>query len=197
MPIAPKIVRIQSSCQYLFTLLGSTSTKAVRRMLMKLSLSVKFHQHFTCTYLYENAFLPKRNQKKTFVQKLRILNVDDFGRSMFEAATGVVKIGFNLKPNHHKQVKFVKIRIMHCILYGQKLFSSFGKWYCCLCNSYKRLENNKQKIFHFYDYFLHFTTSQKKAKKKFANYLTLRSPFVGCENLFFTKRSPPEIILQL
>jgi len=36
-PVAPKSVRIQSSCQYLFTLLGSTSAKAARRMLMKLT----------------------------------------------------------------------------------------------------------------------------------------------------------------
>jgi len=36
MPVAPKSVRLQSSCQYLFTLLGSTGAKAARRMLMKL-----------------------------------------------------------------------------------------------------------------------------------------------------------------
>jgi len=35
--VAPKSVRIQSSCQYLFTLLGATIVKAVRRTLMKLS----------------------------------------------------------------------------------------------------------------------------------------------------------------
>jgi len=38
MPVAPKSVRIQSSRQYLFTLLGSTGTKAARKMLMKLTL---------------------------------------------------------------------------------------------------------------------------------------------------------------
>jgi len=37
MPVAPKSVRIQSSCQYRFTLLGSTGTKAARRTLMKLT----------------------------------------------------------------------------------------------------------------------------------------------------------------
>jgi hypothetical protein len=42
-PVAPQSVRTQSSCQYLFTLLGSTSVKAVRRMLMKLSLGVKIY----------------------------------------------------------------------------------------------------------------------------------------------------------
>jgi len=36
-PVAPQSVRTQSSCQYLFTLSGSTSVKAVRRTLMKLS----------------------------------------------------------------------------------------------------------------------------------------------------------------
>jgi len=35
-PAAPKSVRIQSSCQYLFTLLKSTSVKAARKMLVKL-----------------------------------------------------------------------------------------------------------------------------------------------------------------
>jgi len=37
MPVAPKSLRIQSSCQYLFTLLGSTGAKAALRMLMKLT----------------------------------------------------------------------------------------------------------------------------------------------------------------
>ncbi len=36
--VTPKSVWIQSSCQYLFTLLGSTGAKAARRMLMKLTL---------------------------------------------------------------------------------------------------------------------------------------------------------------
>jgi len=40
MPVAPKSVRIQSRCQYLFTLLGSTGAKAARRTLMKLTHSV-------------------------------------------------------------------------------------------------------------------------------------------------------------
>jgi hypothetical protein len=35
MPVAPKSVIIQSSRQYLFTLLGSTGTKAACRTLMK------------------------------------------------------------------------------------------------------------------------------------------------------------------
>ncbi len=35
--VAPKSVIIQSSCQYLFTLLGSTGTKAASRTLMKLT----------------------------------------------------------------------------------------------------------------------------------------------------------------
>ncbi len=37
MPVAPKRVRIQSSCQYLLMLLGSTVAKAARRTLMKLT----------------------------------------------------------------------------------------------------------------------------------------------------------------
>ncbi len=36
-PVDPKSVRIQSSCQYLFTLLGSMVAKAARRTMMKLS----------------------------------------------------------------------------------------------------------------------------------------------------------------
>jgi len=39
-PVAPKSVRIQSSCQYLFTLLGSTGAKAAHKMLMKLTPGV-------------------------------------------------------------------------------------------------------------------------------------------------------------
>ena len=35
--VDPKSVRIQSSCQYLFTLLGSTGAKAANKMLMKLT----------------------------------------------------------------------------------------------------------------------------------------------------------------
>jgi hypothetical protein len=41
-PVAPKSVRIQSSCQYLFTLLGSTGAKAAHRTLMKLTQGVNF-----------------------------------------------------------------------------------------------------------------------------------------------------------
>ncbi len=37
MPVDPKSIRIQSSCQYLFTLLGSSVAKAARRTLMKLT----------------------------------------------------------------------------------------------------------------------------------------------------------------
>ncbi len=41
-PLAPKSVRIQSSCQYLFTLLGPTGAKAARRTMMKLTPAVNF-----------------------------------------------------------------------------------------------------------------------------------------------------------
>ncbi len=45
MLVGPKSVRIQSRCQYLFTLLGSTGAKAAGRMLMKLTPSfVPFFQ---------------------------------------------------------------------------------------------------------------------------------------------------------
>jgi len=39
-PVAPKSIRIQSRCQYHFTLLGSTGAKAARRALMKLPLGL-------------------------------------------------------------------------------------------------------------------------------------------------------------
>ncbi len=39
-PVAPKSIKIRSSCQYLFTLLGSTGAKAARRLLMKLTLEL-------------------------------------------------------------------------------------------------------------------------------------------------------------
>ena len=40
--VDPESVRTQSSHQYLFTLLGSTNVKAVRRTLMKLTPGVDF-----------------------------------------------------------------------------------------------------------------------------------------------------------
>jgi len=55
-PIAPKSETIQSSCQYLFTLLGSTGAKAARRMLMKLThkrkKSCHFHSHRIALSIY-------------------------------------------------------------------------------------------------------------------------------------------------
>jgi len=53
-PVAPKSVRIQSSCQYLFTLLGSTGVKAARRMLMKLTPGVDFYNILCATFSCEN-----------------------------------------------------------------------------------------------------------------------------------------------
>jgi hypothetical protein len=44
--VVPQSVRTQSSHQYLFTLLGPTSVKAVRRTLMKLSPGVNFINMF-------------------------------------------------------------------------------------------------------------------------------------------------------
>ncbi len=49
-PVAPKSVRIQSSCQCLFTLLGSTSVKAVCGILMKLSPGVNFINICMCSF---------------------------------------------------------------------------------------------------------------------------------------------------
>jgi len=53
-PVAPQSVRTQSSCQYLFTLLGSSSVKAVHRTLMKLSPGVNsstFYEHLFCQWI--------------------------------------------------------------------------------------------------------------------------------------------------
>jgi hypothetical protein len=52
-PLAPESVRIQSSCQYIFTLLGSTGAKAVHRTLMKLTPGVDFIN------ILEAAFCPQ------------------------------------------------------------------------------------------------------------------------------------------
>jgi len=46
-PVDPKSVRIQSSCQYHFTLLGSTSAKAARKMLMKLTAGLSLLPSFS------------------------------------------------------------------------------------------------------------------------------------------------------
>ena len=50
MPVVPKSVRIQSSCQYLFMLLGSTGAKAARRTLMKLipDITLNLNLGFGC-----------------------------------------------------------------------------------------------------------------------------------------------------
>ncbi len=50
--VAPQCIRTQSSYQYLFTLLGSTFVKAVRRMLMKLSpgMQLKRSDHNTLLF---------------------------------------------------------------------------------------------------------------------------------------------------
>ncbi len=60
-PVAPKSVRIQSSCQYLFTLLGSTGAKAAHRKLMKLTpdfyITVTVTKEFDCRYLFGTHYL--------------------------------------------------------------------------------------------------------------------------------------------
>jgi hypothetical protein len=71
-PVAPKSIRIKSSCHYLFTLLGSTGAKSARRMLMKLTpggeideATFPFLAHYvssiylldqTLTYVYDRPY---------------------------------------------------------------------------------------------------------------------------------------------
>jgi hypothetical protein len=59
--VAPKSVRIKSSCQYLFTLLVSTGTKAACRMLMKLTPGLDFENMFVSSF-YKRRF---QKHKKT------------------------------------------------------------------------------------------------------------------------------------
>jgi hypothetical protein len=78
-PVAPKSVRIQSSCQYLFTLLGSRSAKAVRRTLMKLTPVVNFINVKRTNFSYERrisaafssyTYVEKRRSYEKFVRKM-------------------------------------------------------------------------------------------------------------------------------
>ena len=62
-PVAPQSVRTQSSCQYLFTILRSTSVKPVRRMLMKLSPCVACHLKYTAVIA--------RNHTQTVITNLQ------------------------------------------------------------------------------------------------------------------------------
>jgi hypothetical protein len=54
-PVAPQSIRTQSSCQYLFTPLGSTFVKAVPRTMMKLSPGVNFINILLAPILYKRA----------------------------------------------------------------------------------------------------------------------------------------------
>ncbi len=56
-PVVPKSVRNQSSCLYLFTLLGSTGAKAARGTLMKLTPGVNFINILFATFSYESVLL--------------------------------------------------------------------------------------------------------------------------------------------
>jgi len=75
-PVAPKSVRNQSSHQYLFTLLGSTGTKAVHRTLMKLIpvvnviniLQTAFLLIFFCQKL-QSQTVTRENLQKNFCMK--------------------------------------------------------------------------------------------------------------------------------
>ncbi len=51
LPVTPKSVRIQSSCQYLFTLLGSTGAKTALRTLVKLTPAVNFFNIISTTFM--------------------------------------------------------------------------------------------------------------------------------------------------
>ena len=65
-PVAPKSVRVQSSCQYLFTLLESTGAKAASRTLMKLTHCGRFSfisgvfVHFLLFHIYLFTFVDIR-----------------------------------------------------------------------------------------------------------------------------------------
>ena len=84
MNVAPKRVRIQSGCQYLFTILGSTGAKAARRMLMKLTLGVNFinifeqflHQYSCAKKLQSQTASTKIFQHKIIGAKAAQKNVD-------------------------------------------------------------------------------------------------------------------------
>ncbi len=72
-PVASQSVRTQSSCQYFFTLLGSTGVKAVRRTLMKLSPDVTrvkecvFELHSSLEFFFsEIKFAFQRDQFQLF-----------------------------------------------------------------------------------------------------------------------------------
>jgi len=54
-PVAPKSIRIQSSCQYLLTLLGYTGAIAACRTLMKLTHGVDFTNILHEIFLNESA----------------------------------------------------------------------------------------------------------------------------------------------
>jgi len=55
MPVAPQSVRTQSSCQNIFTLLGSMGVKAGHGTLMKMSPRVNFTNVLCTNFSYESA----------------------------------------------------------------------------------------------------------------------------------------------
>ncbi len=74
MGVAPKSVRLQSSCQYIIMLLGSTRAKAVSKMLMKLTPFLYEHcfGSFFSSYMYI-----EKAAKTTLVRKICTYNVDE------------------------------------------------------------------------------------------------------------------------
>jgi len=62
-PVAPKSVRNQSSCQYLFTLLRSTGAKAAHRRLMKLTPGVDFINILRAAFMHADPNSAKNTVK--------------------------------------------------------------------------------------------------------------------------------------
>ncbi len=54
MPVAPKSVRTQSSCQYIFTLFGSTGTNAACKMLVESTTGVDINNILQASFTNES-----------------------------------------------------------------------------------------------------------------------------------------------
>jgi len=67
MTVAPQSVRTQSSCQYLFTLLGSTCIKVVHKQVGEINPRCQFHQHsMRSSYTQRSHKCKKYNQAEVF-----------------------------------------------------------------------------------------------------------------------------------
>ncbi len=84
MPVAPKSIRIWSSCQHLFMLFVSMCVKDVHKTLMKLSQGCQFHQHFMHAFfvrkqieqLFSNYVWLCDFWRQNFIQKMRVDEID-------------------------------------------------------------------------------------------------------------------------